>query len=87
MRPAKQGDTGQHDLLRSRLDQIVDLTHPLARRWCTLWMEEEITSIHRLLSNDLLATDRFRASGRQHPVQDRHANGSLGLLGRETAGS
>ena len=31
MRPAKQGDTGQHDLLRSRLDQIVDLTHPLAK--------------------------------------------------------
>src|SRR5215213_8655856 len=31
------------------------------------------------LCNDPLATDGFRASGRQHPVQDRHADGSLGL--------
>ena len=37
------------------------------------------------LCGDLLATDGFRASGRQHPVQDRHADGSLGLLRSEAA--
>ncbi len=31
MRPPPRRDTGQQDLLRSRLDQIVDLTHPLAK--------------------------------------------------------
>ncbi|HEY8288729.1 MAG TPA: IS5/IS1182 family transposase, partial [Acetobacteraceae bacterium] len=31
MRPTKQPDSGQTDLLRSRLDQIVDLAHPLAK--------------------------------------------------------
>jgi IS5 family transposase len=31
MRPAKRGQSGQQDLLRSRLDQIVDLQHPLAK--------------------------------------------------------
>jgi len=39
------------------------------------------------LRDDRLATDRIRASGRQHPVQHRHADGSLSLLGREAAGS
>ena len=39
------------------------------------------------LCHGRLATDRFRASGRQHPVQDRHADRSLGLLSSETAGS
>src|SRR5208282_1014456 len=36
------------------------------------------------LCDDSLAADRVRASGRQHSVQDRHADGSLGLLGSET---
>lgn len=31
MRPAERRDGGQQDLLRSRLDQIVDLGHPLAK--------------------------------------------------------
>ena len=39
------------------------------------------------LCDDALATDGFRASGRQHSVQDRHAGRSLGLLGSEAAGS
>ncbi len=38
-------------------------------------------------SDDRLATDRIRASGRQHPVQHRHADGSFGLLGRKAAGA
>jgi len=39
------------------------------------------------LCDDPLATDGFRASCQQHPVQDGHADGSLGLLGSEAAGS
>jgi IS5 family transposase len=31
MRPPERRDSGQHDLLRSRLDQIIDLAHPLAK--------------------------------------------------------
>src|ERR1700719_898371 len=31
MRPTERRDTGQQDLLRSRLDQIVDAQHPLAK--------------------------------------------------------
>ena len=31
MRPPKQTETGQQDLLRSRLDQIVNLKHPLVK--------------------------------------------------------
>ena len=37
------------------------------------------------LCDGRLASDRFRASGRQHAVQDRHTDGSLGLMGGETA--
>ena len=31
MRPKKQIDVGQQELFRSRLDQIIDLNHPLSR--------------------------------------------------------
>jgi hypothetical protein len=31
MRPREQRETGEQDLFRSRLDQIIDLNHPLAR--------------------------------------------------------
>jgi len=31
MRPKEPRDSGQHDLLRSRLDQIIDTTHALAK--------------------------------------------------------
>jgi hypothetical protein len=41
----------------------------------------------KLLHDDRLATDGIRASGRQHPVQHSHADGSLGLLAGEAAGS
>jgi len=49
--------------------------------------EGEMTPNPDLLSDDWLATDRSRASGRQHPVQHRHADGSFGLLGRKAAGA
>ncbi len=31
MRPRQRRDSGQYDLLRARLDQIVDLNHPLSK--------------------------------------------------------
>jgi len=31
MLPKDRDETGQHDIFRSRLDQIIDLTHPLAK--------------------------------------------------------
>ena len=31
MRPRERRDSGQNDLFRARLDQIVDLDHPLAK--------------------------------------------------------
>lgn len=36
MRPKERQDSGQKDLFRARLDQIVDMSHPLAKqagRW------------------------------------------------------
>jgi len=57
------------------------------RRWCTRQTQGEMAPNPKLLRDDRLATDGSRASGRQHPVQHRHANGSLSLLGREAAGS
>ena len=39
------------------------------------------------LCDDPVATDGLRASCQQHPVQDGHADGSLGLLGSKAAGS
>lgn len=31
MRPKERRDSGQNDLFRARLDQIVDMAHPLAK--------------------------------------------------------
>jgi hypothetical protein len=47
--------------------------------------ESEITRGSKLLCHDRLATDRMRTSGRQHPVQHCHADGSLGLLSGKAA--
>ncbi len=57
------------------------------RRWCTRQIQGEMAPGPKLLRDDRLATDGIRAPGRQHPVQHRHADGSLSLLGREATGS
>ena len=49
--------------------------------------EGEITPNPGLLCDDRMATDGIRASGRQHPIEHHHADGSLGLLSRKAAGS
>ena len=59
----------------------------VSRRWCTRQIRGEMAANPKLLRDDRLATDGIRASGRQYPVQHRHADGSLSLLGREAAGS
>jgi hypothetical protein len=41
--------------------------------------EERVGPQTNLLCDDRLATDGIGASGRQHPVQDRHPDGSLGV--------
>ncbi len=67
-------------------DREADLAFAAAGRWCTWRLEVEIAPNLRLLCDDRLATDGIWASGRQHPVQHRHADGGLGLLGCEAAG-
>ena len=38
MRPRERRDSGQNDLFRARLDQIVDTDHPLAKLgWAIDW--------------------------------------------------
>jgi len=46
-------------------------------RWCTRQIQGEMAPNPKLLHDDRLATDGIRAPGRQHPVQHRHADGSL----------
>ena len=36
MRPKERRDSGQNDLFKARLDQIVDMGHPLARLGATI---------------------------------------------------
>jgi hypothetical protein len=57
------------------------------RRWCTWPVQDEMTPNPKLLRDDRLATDGIWASGRQHPVQHSHADGSLGRLASNVAGS
>jgi IS5 family transposase len=45
MRPKERRDTGQTDLLRSRLDAILDMGHPLVRLARTIdwtFLEQEL---------------------------------------------
>ena len=47
--------------------------------------EAEMAPNPKLLRVDWLVTDRIRTSGLQHPVQHRHPDDSLSLLGRKAA--
>lgn len=49
MRPKERRDSGQNDLFRSRLDQIVDLGHPLAKLAATIewrFLEERFGAVY-----------------------------------------
>jgi IS5 family transposase len=49
MRPRERQDSGQNDLLKSRLDQIVDLKHPLAKLARTVdwrFLEEQFGAVY-----------------------------------------
>ena len=76
--------TDRHTRNSAGKTSLVEIIH--FRRWCTWRLEVEIAPNLRLLCDDRLATDGIWASGRQHPVQHRHADGGLGLLGCEAAG-
>jgi len=73
-------------VVQIRITAGAGLTPP-GRRWCTRQIQGEMAPNPKLLRDDRLATDGIRAPGGQHPVQHRHADGSLSLLGREAAGS
>ncbi len=50
MRPKERRETGQTDLFRARLDQIVDLQHPLARLARTIdwgFLEQRLGEVYR----------------------------------------
>ena len=50
MRPKERRETGQTDLFRARLDQIVDLQHPLAKLARTIdwgFLEECFGAVYR----------------------------------------
>jgi len=49
MRPKERRDSGQRDLFKARLDQIVDLSHPLARLAATIdwrFLEERFGAVY-----------------------------------------
>ena len=49
MRPKERRDSGQSDLFRARLDQIVDLSHPLAKLAATMdwrFLEERFGAVY-----------------------------------------
>src|SRR5208282_3196733 len=54
-------------------------------RWCTFRTEGEVTPAREPLCDDALATNGDRASCLKHPIQNRDADGCLGLLGGEAA--
>ena len=50
MRPKERRETGQTDLFRARLDQLVDLQHPLAKLARTIdwgFLEERFGAVYR----------------------------------------
>lgn len=48
MRPKERRDSGQADLLRSRLDQILDMNHPLMKLAAIDWrfLEEKLGEVN-----------------------------------------
>ena len=49
MRPRDGRDSGQRDLLRSRLDQIVDVHHPLSKLAATIdwrFLADRLGALH-----------------------------------------
>ncbi len=73
--------------LNPRLTVGFSIAEPMRTALAHFLKEGEMTPNPDLLSDNWLATDRIRASGCQHLVQHRHADGSFGLLGRKAAGA
>jgi hypothetical protein len=82
MRPRERRETGEQDLFRSRLDQIIDINHPLVRLARTVdwrFLEGRISGSKVSLSTVRLPTGlppRTRshlASRRYAPSRHRHS--------------
>ena len=64
MRPKERRDNGQNDLFRARLDQIVDLGHPLARLAGTIdwrFLEERFGAVYTDKPGQAAASTRLMA--------------------------
>ena len=46
MRPRERSETGEQDLFRSRLDQIIDMKHPLGRTVDWGVLEERFSEVY-----------------------------------------
>jgi hypothetical protein len=58
MRPRERRDSGQNDLFRARLDQIVDLNHPLAKLGRAIdwrFLEERFGAVHHSRGGQFIA--------------------------------
>ena len=87
MRPKERRDSGQSDLFRARLDQIVDLGHPLAKLAQTIdwrFLEERFGAVYTDRPGQPPLPTRLMAGlsmlKHTHNLSDR---GPLRALGRE----
>ena len=71
---------------RGMLYLLAKIEQPLLVALVHCHTEGEITPNPNLLCDHRLATNGIGASGRQHPVQHRRADGRLSLLSRKVAG-
>ena len=87
MRPRERRDSGQNDLFRARLDQIIDIDHPLAKLGRAIdwrFLEERFGPVysdkagHPPLPTRLMAgldsgakRNAVKRSGFEHPFQAR----------------
>ena len=71
MRPKERRDSGQNDLFRARLDQIVDMSHPLAKLAAAIdwrFLEERFGAVY--------------SDGPGQPTRDRFRSGAF-ILGNQ----
>ncbi len=69
MRPRERRDSGQRDLLHSRLDQIVDLHHPLSKLAATIdwrFLEDQLGASYSEHARTTAAADAADGRPRHH---------------------
>ena len=74
MRPKERRDSGQNDLFRARLDQIVDIDHPLAKLGRAIaWRFLDVSS-RALLGHPCRMIRRMRYG--TNSTRERHNDGA-----------